>query len=252
MTDRDEVLSVITANIWRENPKGMRDLRLLLSQHATVVGLNEARNFAEAIERIAPGKGYTAYGAGPGNRHNNAVLIHDDVRVLDFERRVISEGIGDSPERTAVALKFEVDGTKYAIINTHFNSHVQKDPNTPWALPRVDEFVEGIKEIARWVNRLRKQGFKVIVMGDMNWAWMKRRFRAWWWSPQRAFRRRSGLVSQFDYRMLNRPRGDERPIEYVLWHPDDFKYVGQKFIKGEHSDHPFHEVTLHPRKAPRP
>jgi endonuclease/exonuclease/phosphatase family metal-dependent hydrolase len=251
VSDRAEVLNFITANIWRENPKAMSDLRKLLSQGAEVVGLNEARNFAEAIERIAPGKGYVSFGAGPGNRHNNPVLIHDDVRVIDFERRTVSDGIGDSPERTAVCLKFQIGDEKFAVINTHFNSHVQKDKNTPWKLPRVDEFIEATKEVTRWVNRLRKQGYKVVVMGDLNWAWMKRSAKAWWWSPQRAFRRRSGLICQFDKKLLPRPRGDARPIEYVLWHPDDFVYLGQKFVKPEHSDHPFHEVTLRPRKRAR-
>jgi hypothetical protein len=248
---RDEVLSFTTANLWRENKRPGHDIRLLCKQGTTSVGLNEARKFHQMIDRIARSNGYDAFGTAPGNKGNNPVLLQDDIKVIDVERRTISEEVGISPARTALCVKFKIDKRKYAHINTHFNSHVQEGPANPHELARVGEYIDGIKEVTRWVNRLRKQGFYVVVTGDMNWAYRRRSLKNWWWSPQRAFRRRSGLVCQFDYRVLKRPKGDRRPIEYVLWHPDDFKFRGQHFIRGEHSDHPFHEVTLQPRPKRR-
>ena len=52
--------SVVTANLWRENPQIKRDLATLVRNGAEVNGLNEAHPFADEIE--AAGAGIVMYG----------------------------------------------------------------------------------------------------------------------------------------------------------------------------------------------
>lgn len=250
MSRPDELLTIVTANLWRENPRAEHDIRLLVGQGSSSIGINEGRKYASELRTIGTRNGYTVHGEGSTNNGNNPVLLQDSFTVRDVERRVISDRVGISPARTCLGVKFEATH-RYAHLNTHFNSHVQEGRADPHELPRVDEYIDGTREVTGWARWLRKHGWRVVVTGDMNWAWMARGAKAWWWSPQRAFKRRCGMICQFDKKMLPRPKGDRRPIEYVFWHPDDFAYQGQNFIKGEHSDHPFHEVALRPRPRRR-
>jgi endonuclease/exonuclease/phosphatase (EEP) superfamily protein YafD len=238
-----EPLAFITANVWKDNPKIEPDLRLLVNQGAFAIGINEGQRFKDQIDRIAARGGYRVYGSDYGT----AILLHEDVREVRIRTNNISDPVGDSPRRKVTEALFTLHGHEYVIQNTHMNAHVQAGQHKPQDLPRVQEYIDGMKIVTGMAARHREQGRRVITMGDMNWAWSPWDLRQWLWSPQAAFKRRAGMKCQFDKGMLPRPKADGRPIEYVFWHPKDFTFVSQKFIGPESSDHPFHEVTLRPR-----
>lgn len=149
--------------------------------------------------------------------------------------------MGTSPERDALGATFTLDGVRRAHINAHMNSHVQAGPAKAHDLPRVAEYVAGAKVLTAWVAELEAAGYVVTVTGDLNWAWSARPVQ-WAYSPVRVFGR-IGFVSQYDYGVLPRPKGDARAIEYVLFRPNGYD-VTQRFVTPEKSDHPWVEVTL--------
>lgn len=232
-------LSFITANLWRENPRPVETVRSVLKHGAHIIGVNEGRLYGDVLLDLGPGHGYRVYGVKDGNKGNNPILIHEDLHVVDFEQRIISEEVGDSPQRTANCVKWTERG-KRAHINTHMDSHVQEGYANPHELPRVDEYIEGMREVTAWGARLSRQGWAVTVTGDMNWSFGRKKIAEWYWSPQRAFRRRAGMVCQFKH--FDPPTN--RDIEYVFWHPKDYSYLRTETIKREWSDHPIYEVTL--------
>lgn len=237
-------LKIITANLWRENPKAAEDLATLAKERAHVIGLNEAAKHTELIGKV---EGYQAiYGRADGPKRaryvelQNPILLRSDIKVLEQGRFLVSRKVGRSPERSLVWVTFEHAGEKRAHINTHFNSHVQAGASKPHKLPRVAEYVRGIRRTKRLVRRLQELGYKVTVSGDMNWSWTKRRSQ-WAFSPKRQFRQ-VGLTAQFAFdNDPARPKGDRRRIEYIF-SGDDLVAAEQHMVTPEHSDHPFHCV----------
>lgn len=202
--------------------------------------------WSRQVREAAAASGYQAFGTDGEERwqRQNPVLIRGDVTVRGSETRQMCEAVGTSPARSAVAVRFERDGLRWAVINTHMNSHVQASRTEPRHLPRKGQYREHAIRLTEWVEELRGQGYRVIVAGDLNWAWSPQPLQ-WWWSPKAVFGR-LGMVSQFEYGLLPRPKGDRRAIEYVLFHPDDATCTSQRFITPEASDHPWHAVTLQP------
>lgn len=238
-------LKIITANLWRENKEVVADLDQLRKERAHIIALNEAANHLDAILQV---KGYQAvYGRAsnleraPKIELQNPVLVRNGIEVLDQGRLLISKGVNRSPERAAVWFTYEYAGEKRAHINTHFNSHVQAGARVPHNLPRVGEYVRGVRKVKRLVRALQAQGYRVTVSGDMNWSFTKSKTQ-WLFSPKSQFKK-VGLRAQFAYKNEpDRPKGDGRRIEYIFADPDDLLAAEQHFVKPEHSDHPFHCV----------
>lgn len=240
-----DTISVIQANIYKFNEDVRHDIRKLVKQGAMAVCLNEAQNFIRDVERIGGNNGYALYGTDRG-KGGTSILLHDDIPNVRTVQKHICNAVDPYPGRIATCIKFRIDGEKYAIINVHFPAAVQEGIRTPVDHGIVAEFINGEKIVTAWANRLRDKGFRVIVIGDMNWAYVPWNLRPWFWSPQSAFDRRCGMTCNYDEETLPRPIGDKRAIEYVFWHPDDFEYISQRFVGPESSDHPFIEVVLVP------
>ena len=234
--------SVVTANLWRENPQIERDLATLVRNGAEVNALNEAWPWADEIEAAARAGYQTIATRARKPVRSNAMLVRGDVQVLDWRAEVLSRAVGRSPERSWTEADLRIGGFDVTVLNTHANAGVQAGPAKPRELPRVREYIAGSKRITTRAAALRAQGKRVIVLGDLNWAWSPRVVQ-WRHSPKAAFGR-IGFVSQYDYDQLDRPKGDLRPIEYVLFHPADFAYKGQRFVTPEKSDHPWTECDL--------
>lgn len=242
-------LTVVTANIWRGNPQPARDVRTLYATGADIIAFQEAAGDADTIVDQAARAGYQVTGAtGRYADRDNPVALHDDITVHGTDIRTLSDAVGDSPIRKATCVRFEHGGRPVALINFHANSHVQEGPADPRELPRVREYTDAMRLLEAWVRELRAAGYAVVVVGDLNWAWTGRA-RQWKWSPEAVFAR-LGMVTQYDHGMLPRPRGDARAIEYIAWHPADARFVGQRFVTPEKSDHPFHETTLTLKEKP--
>lgn len=245
---RPVTFSVVTANLWRENTQINRDLATLVRNGAEVNGLNEAWPFADEIEAAAR-NGYQSIGTRSRKPvRSNAMLIRDDVELLDWRAEVLSRAVGKTPERAWVEADLRIGGHDVTAICTHSNAGVQAGQATPEDLPRVPVTVAGFRRLTARCNALHKAGKRPIVLADLNWSWTPRAVQ-WAWSPKAAFGR-IGFVSQYDYGQLDRPKGDRRPIEYVLFHPADFTYKGQRFVTPEKSDHPWHEVDLTIKENP--
>lgn len=239
-------LEIVSANLWRKNKHVAEDLEEIAKMRPHIVGVNEGANFVGAITQL---EGYQAIygrtgklGSAPRGQLQNPILVRDDLEVTAQGRLPVSEAVGRSPERSAVWVAYEHRGQKRAHVNTHFNSHVQAGAARTHSLPRVGEYVRGIRRVKRLVRRLQAQGYKVTVTGDMNWSFTKGK-RQWKFAPVIQFGR-VGLKPQFAYGSdPERPKGDRRRIEYIFADPKDLTVAGQRFVKREHSDHPYHSVT---------
>lgn len=241
-------LEIISANLWRENEHVAEDLEEIRKMRPHLVGVNEGANFVAEITAV---EGYQAcYGIDPKLKLKNAkrdqlqnpILVRDDVKVTAQGRLMVSAAVGTSPGRSAVWVAYEYGGEKRAHVNTHFNSHVQAGAARARNLPRVTEYIKGVRRVRRLVKALKAQGYKVTLTGDMNWGFLKRR-KPWVYSPQVVFKK-VGLRAQFAHKTdPARPKGDRRRIEYVFADPKDLVLAGQRFVKREHSDHPYHSVS---------
>jgi endonuclease/exonuclease/phosphatase (EEP) superfamily protein YafD len=235
--------SVITANLWRDNRHVEEDLALLTATKAHVIGINEGADF---VEEIAAVEGYQVfYGTELDKRvtRNNPILVRDDIVVHGQGHLQINDEVGDSPARSAKYVKFEFAGEKRAVVNLHANAGVQEGPARPRRLPRVREYIKSMVAVTNLVKGLEAEGYKVVVLGDLNWSWT-RRAAQWTWAPKVVFGR-IGYLAQFEHSTAPaRPKGSRRAIEYVLYRPDDLAVWSQNFVEGEHSDHPHHQVTF--------
>ena len=236
-------LAVITANLFKNNRHAADDLALLAGTGAHIIGINEGKNFADLIQAL---DGYTAYYGNQGTgrpEQANPTLVRDDITVHGEGYTEISEAVGKSPGRAAVHVKYDFHGQKRAHVNLHANSHVQDGQATPHRLPRVREYIRGQQATAALIRGLEEEGYAVTITGDLNWSWT-RRARQWTWAPKVVFGA-LGYRAQFEHDTNPaRPKGDPRPIEYVLYKPSDLTIESQSFVEGEHSDHPFHAVTF--------
>jgi endonuclease/exonuclease/phosphatase (EEP) superfamily protein YafD len=235
-------LEVITANLWRENRFVAADLAEIAKMKPHVVGVNEGANHRAHITSL---EGYQAvYGTQAQSRSalQNPILLRKDLKVLNSGVIEVSKPINRSPGRTAVWVTYEFLGQKRAHVNTHFNSHVQAGARVPHNLPRVGEYVKGIRKVKRLVESLQDDGYKVTLTGDMNWSFTEQALQ-WRWAPKRVFKK-VGMEAQFVHNTdPDRPKGDPRRIEYVFADPNDLTIASQRFVKREHSDHPYHSVT---------
>lgn len=241
-----KTLDVVAANLWRENKQINQDLSLFKQASADVVACNESRNW---IVELVGLEGYRALvPERPGNARNNVILVKDDVRVVSSGYRKMCDKVGSSPDRWATWVIFWWEGVKVALICTHANSHVQEGPNDPHELPRVEQLIRHVKNLGELRGELKQQVDTVIVAGDLNWDYVPGPMtKQWYYSPRRYFSR-WGMITNWAFE--NAPSGGSkgrRQIDYVAWVPTAFRVVGQSWVRGEHSDHRWVKVRLHPR-----
>lgn len=235
--------SVITANVFKKNAHIARDLGVLAATRAHVIGLNEAWPFGQELASLAGYRPY--YGTLPEERvtRTNPILVREDIEVHGEGFLVINDRVGKSPARGATYVKFTLHGEKRAHVNLHANAHIQQGPAEPRRLPRVREFIDSMKALTSLVQGLEAEGYRVTISGDLNWSWTRGK-RQWTWAP-RVVLAGLGYKAQFQHHTdLERPKGDQRRIEYVFYKPDDLTILEQRFVGPEHSDHPYHQVTF--------
>lgn len=230
-----ERLTLVTANLWNSNPAIKSDLALLPPTRAHIIGCQEAWPYTAEV-RAVPGYQWVVV----GKHESIGCLVRQDIEVVESGHVRISDAVGSSPGRHALWFVYKWHGILRAHVNTHFNAHVQADADSPNTLPRVREYIKGAKKVAALVADLEAQGYPVTVTGDLNWAFSAQQSQ-WYYAPRLVFGR-LGLFSQFEAAAnpLPRPAGDKRAVEYVFYDPDDLHLVAQRFIEGEHSDHPWH------------
>lgn len=232
-------LTFISANLWKDNPAPVQDLRVLADTHADIIGVQEGHRFLHQLRSLS---GYQCFDE-PHRSHGCQILVRNGIEVVEHGGERISHAVGASPGRHMTWVVYKHRGSLRAHVNTHMNAHVQKDADTPRHIPRVREYIAGAKVVAAKVQELQDQGYAVTVTGDLNWAFSPGRSQ-WWWAPRLVFGR-LGLLSQFEAASNPvRPKGDKREVEYVLYDPDDLAILSQRLVPGEHSDHPWHEVTF--------
>ena len=159
----------MTANLWLDNPTPAADLAVLAAEHPDVIGLNEARNHSSVVESTP---GYLTVHADevPAGTQNPILLRRATTLFLGSGAERMCEPVGKAPERWAVYALFEVNGVRFAYVNTHMNSHVEND-GRPFPLPRVGQYVDHVHRLSALVRSLRVRDYRVIVGGDLNWAW---------------------------------------------------------------------------------
>jgi hypothetical protein len=100
-------LSIVQANLWRENPSKPEDVALLVSTKADLLNVNEARLFEPLLKQVP---GYQTIQPGTGFMLNNAVLVRDGIKVTGFEARQMCDPVNDVAARSATLVRFEFAG----------------------------------------------------------------------------------------------------------------------------------------------
>lgn len=250
-TPRRRRLVIRQANLWRKNKHIEADLQLLVAGRPHIVGTNEAANFIRELDQVAYEHGYRhIVDTSSRARSQNTTLIRagNGIQILGGGIRTMCPAVGDAPERTAAVVRFKVDGQLRAHVSTHANSHVE-DGGKPRRLPRVGlGFVVHMRNLVALIGDLERDGHKVTLTGDLNWAWT-RRVAQWAYAPKRVLRR-VGMRAQWGHRTA--PAWNRRRIDYIAYDPDDLLLVEQRLVDGEHSDHPWPEAAFQIIKESRP
>jgi len=226
-------LTILQANFLKSNHRPVWDHRLLLSQGADLVGINEGRHFCHLFKNSP---GYRAaiphkYGA----RQNNPILVSNRLKWIKFTAHDMCAGVGKSPPRTATVAYYELDGVRRAHIQTHANAHIELN-HRPRGLPRVFQDVVHMRRLIKLVRRLRREGYKVTVAGDFNWDF-RPGTRGWFYSPKRVFKRLGMVVNWATPTAPRQGSLGSRQVDYIAFDPHDLVPVAQRWVKGEHSDH---------------
>jgi hypothetical protein len=233
-------LIILEANFLKSNPAAQHDHQLLLSQGADLVGINEGRNF---IHLFANSPGYhAAIPHTKGARQNNPILVSERLTYLKFAAYDMCRRVGKSPSRAATVVFYELDGQRRAHVVTHTNAHIEL-AGRPRKLPRVFQDVVHMVRLGRLVRRLKREGWKVTVAGDFNWAYARGN-RGWYFAPKRVLNRLGLAVNWAD---RTAPKGGSlgsRQIDYIAYDLDDLRVVKQEFVAGEHSDHRWVKATF--------
>jgi hypothetical protein len=236
-------LVILQANFLKSNKYPEHDHQLLLSQGADLVGVNEGNPFRHLFLN-SPGY-QVAMPKTRGARTNNPIFVSNRLTFLGFAAYDMCRRVGQSPPRAATVAKYLLDGKRRAHIVTHTNAHIEL-AGRPRNLPRVFQDTVHMVRLGRMVRRLKKQGYKVTVAGDFNWAYARGN-RGWYFAPKRVFNR-LGLAVQWADRTA--PKGGSlgsRQIDYIAYDPHDLRIVKQGFVAGEHSDHRWPIVTFEVR-----
>jgi hypothetical protein len=212
-------LSIVQANLWRENPSKPEDVALLASTKADILNVNEARLFEPLLKKVP---GYQTIQPGTGFMLNNAILVRDGIKVTGFEARRMCDPVNDVAARSATLVKFEFAGKQRAHLCTHMNAHIQLTQNEPQSLPRV-------KEAIRHAIRLE--------------AWNADDKNDWTYSPE-AITTRLGMRTNADEPGAPGPTLGKRTIDYLWFDPMDLRVATQEYVRGEHSDHSWVRVDF--------
>ena len=244
-------LSVVTANLWNANPDVLHDLRKVCNSGAVAIGLNESKQHNAAINKVARSHDFRVF--QHTDRDDNIVLLREDVPLLNFEHRRLASPQRDdsgtvvSHNRTGNAVGFEWEGQPVTFLNVHLSTAQDHAGDWDGGLvegPEGPEWVRSMKKTTGWARDLQDLGYRTVVAGDLNWAYLPRSEESFRWAPVKAFHRRCRMHCQFEEEIIDRPTRDRRMIEYVFWNRCDFDYVSQRFVGPESSDHPFHLVEL--------
>lgn len=243
---RPRRLVIRQANLYREERQKVleRGLDALVAGRPHLVGTNESANHLDELQAVADDAGYrlVVHDRSRRARAQNTVLLRDDVELLGSFVRTMCPAVGDSPERTALVVKYRYAGRRRAHIQTHANSHVQ-DGGEPHRLPRVQKgYVPHMRALRALVDELEADDHAVTLAGDLNWAWARK--VAWVFAPKRVLRR-AGLRAQWGHKTA--PVWRRRRIDYIAYDPDELTILGQRLVAHDTTDparHPWPEVTF--------
>jgi exonuclease III len=227
-------LSIVQANLWKDNPEKAADVALLVATKADIISVNEARGFVPLLKEVP---GYQTIQPGKSFMLNNAALVRDGIKVTGFEARQMCDPVNDVAARSATSLDYEFAGQQRTHIVTHVNSHIQLSQNEPQNLPRVKEAIRHLIRLEALVKEKRAQGRRVTISGDFNWSWNADDTHDWAYSPE-AITRRLGMTTTADEPTRVGPTlGKVRIIDYICFDPTDLRVTDQEYVEGEHSDH---------------
>lgn len=235
-------MRIATANFYVGNTQPRKDAEQLRSLGVDVAGIQEGHSGNAYAIRDALKNDYHVFIGGKAiEQLDTPVLLSKNFKAKKSWTRLISkrsqkENIG--MPRTATAVRFEANGKKWCIINTHTNAAVQnRNTLAPLStkIRRVAEYVAGMIVLETMIrNALRRDDF-VVVTGDLNFRTVKT--GVWKFSPQALFSR-TGL------KFVN------RGLDYLAYSPnlevDNLKVIEP--VKGGH-DHPWLIVDLLPKKS---
>ena len=222
------------------DPDLRTDLRFIKELNVLSGGLTEmSYDKDDVMAVLGPSeKQYRVYWDSHRGRPIEIPMFVDRLRVDDHEFKYIPVSPGDPDSRIVKPrgvsiLKFTYRGRKAAQIHTHWDAVLQnRSTGELVKAKRVRYARENSKTIERVARRLIEQGYAVFITGDFNYRdfhWLAR-FRLWWHSPQRMFKRLG--LAWYNSR-----------LDYLAWDPHRVHKLGIQEIppghKGNHGDHPY-------------
>lgn len=229
-------MRIATLNFYAGNKQPVKDLEFIKSFNADVIGMQEAHNRIDLIVKSL--KGYDAFYPDEANffkdKEAPVFLKKQGTEYLgDFSYVIAEAALPDkiAPRRWLTGVRWKQDGKQNVLLNCHLHAVVQnRTTGKPLkrGIKRIQEYIKSIKEIEEEINAQLRDGYNVIVCGDLNYRkYNVPGFRYWRYSPQKMFAR-TGL------------KYHQHGLDYVAW-SSGLKKVSIRMIPKERtgSDHPW-------------
>lgn len=223
------------------NEKLKVDIEWIKATNVLSGGLTEMAWRKDAVQGVlGPAeKQYRVFWDSHGGRPIEIPMIGNRAETSDFRFHYaeISPGVDGSSyikPRGVSILRYKFRGEKIAQIHTHWDAVLQ-DRDTGKIFDRTKR-VRWAKRsaifIQKMARRLKELGYAVFITGDFNYRNFKwiQRFRLWYHSPQRMFKRLG-----MGYK--------EEGLDYLAWDTSMVRKLNVAVIppntRGNHGDHPY-------------
>ncbi|OGK07698.1 MAG: hypothetical protein A2W80_19475 [Candidatus Riflebacteria bacterium GWC2_50_8] len=136
------------------------------------------------------GRVYDA-GSETRGRREVTVVVRDGLPVPTHDQGKISPdlGIGIAHDRWWTRVQTRVAGIKARVYSLHLNAVIQQSTGEPRAVDRWNVTHEGLVELEKQWRKDTKDGWAVIVGGDLNWNNSRKNANSHQMAPGRIFKR---------------------------------------------------------------
>lgn len=228
-----ELLVVGHWNVFAGNPTPAEANRAIVAADCDSFGVNEGQRSIALFRALTRYRVVVA--PGTGRDRETPILTRSSLRPLGTLTLQISAAVkGDekwAPARWATVSMFAHPVARVAHINVHLNAQVI---GVPTSTPRVREYAASTEALASLVRFLEREGFAVVVSGDVNV--LNRDARKHPWTAQ-AVLEAIGLQT--------RTRG----VDMVAWHDEQLRLADWQVDEPDHgSNHPLIVATFKARR----
>jgi len=174
-----------------------------------------------------------------------AVVIRDGLPVMSQDQGKISPdlGLGIAHDRWWTRVQTRVAGMKSRVYSLHLNAVIQQSNGEPRAVDRWTVTREGLEELEKQWSKDIKDGWAVIIGGDLNWNDSRSRAQSQQMSPGRIFKRLG--MTYVNHQLM-----------WLAWTPKTHRSVKRQAIPPTSipglipREHPALQIDLQARRQP--